>query len=131
LSLSSLARASWVHVLFAFLAMGGWAAFANRGHPPAEALRAGLVQGLLSAGLTLGIKRGLEALHQRMRAPAAVLAPPVISCACVLALLVIAHRLAGTPEIWVTIAVPFSVSSAYAFIYTAGLELRARRARAA
>lgn len=131
MSLSSLARASWVHMLFAFLAMGGWAMFANPGHPPPEALRAGLVQGLLSAGLTFGIKRGLEAMHRRMRGAAAMFAPPSISCITVLVLLLGAHTLAGTPEIWATIAVPFAVSSTYAFVYIAGLELRARRARAA
>ena len=129
MSLSSLARASWVHVLFAFLAMGGWAMFANRGHPPAEMLRAGLVQGLLSAALTFGIKRGLEALHRRMSGLAALLAPPLISCVTVLALLVGAHALAGTPEIWATIAVPFTVSTIYAFVYTAGLDRGARRLR--
>ncbi len=106
---------------FAFLAMGGWALWANHNHGLARAVPAGMVQGALSAGLTFGIKRGLEALHRRMNGPAALLLPPLISCAAVFTILVGAHTLAGTPEIWATIAVPFAVSSTYAFVYTAGL----------
>lgn len=114
-------------MLFAFLAMGGWAVFANRGSGPGHALKAGLVQGLLSAGLTFLIKRGLEAPFRRLTGPLALILPPALSCALVLCLLVSAHTLAGTPEIWVTIAAPFAVSSTYAFVYTASLSrLRAR-----
>ncbi len=127
LSLSRLARASWVHVAFAFLAMGGWAFWVNHGHGLDHAARAGLVQGTLSAGLTFGIKRGLETLFRRLSGVTALLLPPVLSCICVLALLVGAHTLAGTPEIWATIAVPFTVSSTYAFIYTASLAAVRRR----
>ena len=131
LSLSRLARASWTHVAFAFLAMGGWAFWINRNHGLGHAGAAALVQGTLSAGLTFGIKRGLEALFGRLTGPVALLGPPVLSCACVLALLVAAHTLAGTPEIWATIAVPFTVSSTYAFVYTAGLAAARRKAGAA
>jgi len=127
LSLSRLARASWVHVSFAFLAMGGWAFWANRSHGLGHALPAALLQGTISAGLTFGIKRGLEALFRRLQGPIALLAPPILSCGAVLALLVSAHRLAGTPEIWATIAVPFAVSSTYAFVYTASLALARKR----
>ena len=130
MSLSRLARASWVHVLIAFLAMGGWALFANRAHGTAAAIRAGLLQGVMSAALTFAIKRGLEAMHRRLTGAAALIVPPVASCIAVLALLLCAHMLAGTPEIWATIAVPFTVSTTYAFIYTFGLEMRARRSEA-
>ena len=130
LSLSSLARASWVHVAFAFLAMGGWAFFANRNHGLDHAARAALLQGTISAALTFGIKRGLEALHGRLQGLAALLAPPILSCVSVFVLLVGAHTLAGTPEIWATIAVPFAVSSTYAFVYTGSLTAARRRAEA-
>ena len=130
LSMTSLARASWVHVLFAFLAMGGWAAFANRTHGFDHAARAGLVQGAVSAALTFGIKRGLEALFARLRGPLALIGPPLLSCSLVFVLLVSVHTLAGTPEIWATIAVPFAVSSTYAFVYTASLAAARRRAEA-
>ena len=115
-----------MHVAFAFLAMGGWAMWANRGHGLEHAVPAGLVQGTLSAGLTFGIKRGLEAMVQRLSGIAALVVPPVVSCCAVLALLVGAHTLAGTPEIWTTIAVPYAVSSTYASVYTAGLVRAAR-----
>jgi len=36
-----------------------------------------------------------------------------------LILLVVAHRLAGTHELWSTISIPYAASSAYAWIYTA------------
>jgi hypothetical protein len=42
-----LARSSPLHVAFAFVAMGGWGAFANRGHGPQAMLLAGLVQGAI------------------------------------------------------------------------------------
>ncbi len=121
LSLSRLARASWVHVAFAFLAMGGWAVWVNHTHGATHAMIAGLVQGTLSACLTFGIKRALEAMARRLTGMTALLLPPLVTCGSVFALLVGAHTLAGTPEIWATIAVPFAVSSTYAFVYTASL----------
>ena len=127
LSLSRLARASWTHVAFAFLAMGGWAFWINHSHGAVHAATAALVQGTLSAGLTFGIKRGLEALFSRLSGLTALLLPPVMGCVCVLGILVGAHTLARTPEIWATIAVPFTVSSTYAFVYTAGLAATRRR----
>lgn len=127
MSIAKLARASWVHVAFAFLAMGGWAVFANRAHPGGEALTAGLVQGTISALITLVLKRFLEVLSARLSGPAAYLAPPTLSCAAILVLLVGVHTLAGTPEVWATIAVPFAVSSIYAWVYTA-VVVRGRRA---
>jgi hypothetical protein len=47
----------------------------------------------------------------------------------VLALLVAAHRLAGTRELWSTIALPYAASSAYAWIYVV-LVVRRRSAPA-
>jgi hypothetical protein len=128
-ALAVLARSSAVHVAFAFLAMGGWALFANRAHPAGAMLLAGLVQGAISAAITLALKRALEAMAARLGGAAAFIVPPAITCVVVLAVLVGAHRLAGTPEIWATIAVPYAVSSAYAWIYTASLVLAAGRSR--
>ena len=123
----ALAGSSIVHVLFAFLAMGGWALFANRAHSGGAMLLAGLVQGTISASITLALKRALEAMAGRLGGPAAFIVPPAITCIVVLAVLVAVHRLAGTPEIWATIAVPYAVSSSYAWIYTASLVVAARR----
>jgi len=41
--LARLMRSSVVHVAFAFVAMGSWAAFANRAHPMPAPLHAGLL----------------------------------------------------------------------------------------
>jgi len=119
------------HVAFAFLAMGGWAVFANGSHGPQRALLAGLVQGTLSGLLTLGLKRFLEAAVARLPDLMAATIPPILTCAGVLALLLTAHRLAGTPNVWVTISVPYAVSSSYAWIYSLMLVLGRRRAAAA
>ncbi len=129
LSFSTLARSSWAHVAFAFVAMGGWALFANRAHGLPRAIPAALLQGTLSAALTFGIKRGLEDRFRRLEGITALVVPPVLSCSIVLALLVGAHTLARTPEVWATIAVPYAVSSTYAVVYTAGLWIARRRER--
>jgi hypothetical protein len=112
-------RSTPVHVAFAALAMGGWALLANRGHPPADALRAAGAQGVLSGVITLILKRALEAMAARLSGRAARLFPPCITAVVILGVLVLVHRLIGTPEILRTIAVPWSVSTVYAFAYTA------------
>jgi multisubunit Na+/H+ antiporter MnhB subunit len=120
------ATSTLAHVGFAFLAMGGWALFANREHAPGQALLSGLVQGTISALLTLGLKKFLEWFNARLSGPAALAAPPLITAATILAILATAHTLAGTPEIAATIAVPFTVSTSYAIIYNWGLWRRRR-----
>lgn len=115
-------RSTPAHVAFAFVVMGGWAAFANREHGPAAMVPAFLTQGLLSGLLTLLIKRGLEWGHARLSGPSGRLLPPTVSCLTVAAVLTGAHAMAGTPEILATIAVPWTVSTLYAFTYVASLE---------
>jgi hypothetical protein len=117
-SLAALARSSVVHVAFAFLAMGAWAVFANRTAGLSHALVAGLVQGALSGGITLGLKRFLEASSARLTGIWALIAPPAISCTVILALLLGAHILAGTRNVFATISLPYAVSSTYAWVYT-------------
>ena len=127
-AVAGLARSGVVHGAVAFLAMGGWAAFANRGHGSEAMALAGAVQGAISCVITLILKRSLEAMFARLGGAAAVAVPPMVTMAVVLAALLTIHRLAGTPEIWATIAVPYGVSSTYAWIYTATLAMAARRA---
>ena len=43
--------------------MGGWAFYANSGHPMPKPLLAGLVQGALSGAITYALKRTLDALR--------------------------------------------------------------------
>ncbi|QND48121.1 hypothetical protein HB780_21030 [Rhizobium lusitanum] len=113
----ALAGSSVVHLLFAFLAMGGWAVFANRMHPMPRPVIAGLVQGILSACLTLFLKSVIDALSKRFRGLAALWAPPLIACLGSSGILVTIHALSGTPEIVKTIAVPLLVSTSYATLY--------------
>ena len=127
-AVAGLARSGAVHGAFAFLAMGAWAAFANRSHGPAAMAMAGVIQAAISCAITLILKRSLEAMFARLRGPAAVIAPPTVTMAVVLAVLVTIHTLAGTPEVWATIAVPYTVSSSYAWIYTLTLRRMANAA---
>jgi hypothetical protein len=101
--------------------MGGWALFANRGHGLAAAMAPALAQGVMSGLITLVLKRALEAMRGRFPGLAAYAVPPAITAAVILAVLVAVHRLVGTPEIAHTIAVPWSVSTLYAILYTAAL----------
>lgn len=117
-------RSTALHAGFAVLAMGGWAAFANRHHGTGAVLAAFLVQGVLSGMITVVMKRGLEAGHARLHGLAARLLPPLASCLLIVGLLTAVHAAAGTPEILRTIAVPWSVSTLYAFVYVASLERR-------
>lgn len=122
-----LMRSSIVHVAFAFLAMGSWAAFANRAHPMPAPLQAGLIQGALSAGITLLLKRSIEGLSRRFTGITALLAPPVIAGLASASLLTVIHTVAGTPEIGRTIAVPLTVATSYAALYNFSL-WRSRKA---
>ncbi|MBB5660064.1 hypothetical protein [Brevundimonas halotolerans] len=118
---TSLFRSTAVHVALGGLAMGSWAAFANRDHPLPDLLLAALVQGALSALITLIMKRGLEAGFRCLDGLAARLVPPLVSCLTIAGVLFCAHTLAGTPEVWATLAVPWTVSTTYAFVYVASL----------
>ena len=110
-------QSSLTHVLFAFCAMGSWAVFANWAHPMPKPIYAGLLQGTMSAIITFFLKRTIETLQTKFSRKPAVWAPPLIACTASLFVLVMAHILAGTPEVFKTIALPFSVAASYATIY--------------
>ena len=110
-----------VHVLFAFLAMGGWAVFANRAHAVPQPLYSGFLQGALSACLTLFLKSAIDALSRRFTGITRFWVPPLIACLGSASLLTALHALIGTPEIAKTIAVPLLVSTSYASIYNYSL----------
>ena len=115
-------RSTTLHVAFAFLAMGGGAAFANDQHGAGAMQLAFIVQGSLSGLITLVMKRGLELGHARLNGLAARLLPPLVSCTAIFALLFLVHALSGTPEVLRTLALPWTVSTVYAFAYVASLE---------
>jgi len=123
-------KSSLVHVAFGFLLMGGWALFANRAHGWQGAWLPALAQGTVSGALTGGLKKTLEALDGRLAGGLAYIVPPAVTAGSILVLLVLVHRLIGTPELVATIAFPWSVSTLYAIVYNAGL-VRARRRSAA
>ena len=75
------------------------------------------------------LKKTLEALDGKIAGPLAFVVPPAVTAGSILALLVLVHRLIGTPELVATIAFPWSLSTLYAIVYNAGL-VRARRSAA-
>ncbi|SON56992.1 hypothetical protein HDIA_3451 [Hartmannibacter diazotrophicus] len=115
------AQSSPVHMAVAFAAMGGWAIWVNSAHPMPRPIIVGLVQGCLSALITLFLKRMIEAMARQLSGSAALLLPPLAAMLCSLVLLVTIHRLAGTPEIALTIALPLSVTTVYAALYNFAL----------
>ena len=121
----SLAQNKAVHALGGFLLMGSWAAFANRGHAMPAPLIAGVVQGLLTATITLFLKAVIEAIFQRSTSLLRFLLPPLSAFLISLVLLTAIHRIAGTPEVLTTIAVPITVSTLYACLYTIALSRNA------
>lgn len=115
------ARSSAVHMAVAFIAMGGWAAFANSAHPMPGPLIAGVVQGTLSALITLFLKRMIEALSAKYPGSVGSWLPPLVAVLSSLILLSSVHWLAGTPEIVRTMAVPLSVTAVYSTVYNLAL----------
>lgn len=122
-------RSSAAHMMVAFMAMGSWAAFANVAHPMPRPLIAGVVQGVLSALITLFLKRMIEALSARYPGGVGRWLPPLAAVLFSLTLLSIVHWLAGTPEIARTIVVPLSVTAVYATVYNLALWRGASKTR--
>jgi hypothetical protein len=115
-------------MLVAFLLMGSWAFWANRLHPMPRPFFAGVVQGILSAALTLFLKSAVDGLLARFSGLLRYVAPPLIAFVGSATLLVVVHFLSGTPEILQTIAVPLLVSGGYVTIYNAAMVGRAAAA---
>lgn len=126
----SLAANTVFHVALAFVGLGGWAVFANRFHPLMDALGAGLLQGAISGTLTIFLKKGLERMSAMFFGArksgtghniAALIAPPILTATTIFGILFTAHTLAHTPEVFATIAVPWTVSTIYAILYNTRL----------
>ena len=120
----ALADRTWAHMSAGFLLMGGWAMFANRSHPMPAPLIAGLLQGVLTATITLGLKRMQEALIARLPGWPGLVAPPLATLAISFTTLFTIHSLARTPEVLATLAVPTTIATLYAIAYTARLKGR-------
>ena len=114
----SLLQNKAVHGAGGFLLMGGWAVYANRAHEMPGPLVAGLVQGLLTAVITLFLKRVIEHIFRHSVGWQRFARPPLAAFVISVALLTIVHTIAGTPSLLATISVPITVSTVYAFLYT-------------
>ncbi|HEY2774810.1 MAG TPA: hypothetical protein VGK20_12255 [Candidatus Binatia bacterium] len=119
MTVSEIARKTPVHVGSAVVIMGSWAFFTNHAAGTAAAMKAAAVQACASALFTFTLKRSLEWMSQRMQGIAAYIVPPAACSLLVLAILLAAHWLAGTPRIWATISIPYVASASYAWIYAA------------
>ena len=124
---ASLLKRTSVHVIFAFVAMGSWAFYANIAHPTPTPLIAGMVQGIISAALTLFLKGSVDWMRPRFSYTLGYFMPALIAVCASAALLITAHSVAGTPEITTTIAVPLMVSSLYIFTYNIMRQLGTRQ----
>ena len=114
----SLLQNKALHGAGGFLLMGGWAVFANRAFEMPAPLIAGVVQGLLTALITLFLKRIIEGIFHRTAGWPRFILPPVVACLISIALLSVIHSIAGTPALLATLSVPVTVSTLYAFFYT-------------
>ncbi|KAJ54305.1 membrane protein [Actibacterium mucosum KCTC 23349] len=114
----SLMQSKLVHGAGGFILMGGWAFFANRSYALPAPLIAAVVQGVLSAVITLGLKAMIERIFQRSNGWRRFILPPLAAFAVSVTLLSVVHSLAGTPALLATIAVPLTVSTLYACFYT-------------
>ncbi len=113
----SLLRSRLVHMAGGFVLMGGWAVFANAGHPMPTPVIAGLVQGALSAGITLVLKSVIERLQPHISGTPGLILPPLACAAVSVTVLSLVHRAVGTPEIAATLALPVTVATSYAALY--------------
>ena len=98
--------------------MGSWAVFANRAHEMPAPLVAGLVQGVLTATITLFLKRIIEGIFHRTRGGLRFVLPPLTAFLISAVLLTVIHTFAQTPAVLATISVPLTVSTLYALLYT-------------
>lgn len=114
----SLLRSNLAHMASGFALMGGWAALAHASYPFATQIKAGLIQGALTALITLGLKRLVETLSAQLSGRLGFVLPPLAACAVSVSLLYTIHTVVGTPEVWTTLALPSTVATIYAALYT-------------
>lgn len=121
----SLLQSKAVHGIGGFLLMGSWAVFANRSFEMPAPLIAGLVQGVLTAMITIFLKHIIEWIFHRTGGWPQLLLPPISAFCVSLLLLTSIHTFAGTPALLATISIPLTVSTLYAFLYTITLKRNA------
>ncbi|KUZ26765.1 hypothetical protein [Burkholderia territorii] len=116
-------RRSALASLGAMCVQGTWATYANHAFGPWIAGRAAVVQGICSFGMTYAVTRLIEWSVVRFRTDAPTLRAAktiVLAIGWMLGVQVLAHWLAGTPHIAVTIAPAASLGAIYCTVYTIG-----------
>lgn len=119
--IARLSQSSIFHCAGALLMMASWAYFANSAHPFPKPVYAAIVQGSLSALITLVLKTFIERLSQALSGITSLIIPPFAASLTSFTLLSTVHYMASTPEIWLTIAIPFSIATLYAISYNFAL----------
>ena len=119
--LNSIFRSKVLHATAGFFLMGSWAAYANSEYQMPAPLVAGIVQGTLTASITLLLKRIVELVSTCVTGPARLFLSPLATGVVSLLILTAVHKIAGTAEIVTTISFPVMVSVSYAAIYAGAL----------
>ncbi|WP_107496320.1 hypothetical protein [Thalassobius sp. I31.1] len=107
-----------VHSLAGMCLMGGWAAWSNSDFPMPTPLIAGLAQGGLTGVITFLMHRVISRVFT---ASTCWLCAAIAGMATSASFLICGHLIAATPAFWQTIALPFSVASAYALSFAYSL----------
>jgi hypothetical protein len=113
------------------LLFGGWALWMNADHGWRAALTAGATQTFASFTTTFFIALVMEGLAATTPDPRGKFVRAFLGSILVAGPYMIAlHWLAGTPDLWATLSVPFATGGAFGFAYSANL-MRAARSAAA
>jgi len=96
---------------------GLWAIYANRGHDLAHVARAASTQFVLSSCSTALLTLLIELVLARGRSAAHLVGAAIGPHACMVALFIALHGLAGTPNIVTTIAPSASIGLVFSIAY--------------
>ncbi|CAN0620813.1 conserved membrane protein of unknown function [Burkholderia multivorans] len=127
------AQRSLLASIGAMCLQGAWAAYANHAFGPWVAGRAAVVQGACSFGMTYAVTRLIEWLVMAFRANRQALRVAktvVLAVAWMIGMQTLAHWLAGTPHIAITIAPAATLGTIYCTVYTLGRVALDKRAPA-
>lgn len=112
----------------AFLVYGGWAAYTNWEYGLTISLVSAFTQGTISFLVTAFLTLILEHIFHSIDSAALRFIVTALGAQTVVALMTFtAHYIVGTPEILITMAPSFVVSSIYCILYTTGLHIRDRQ----
>ena len=111
------------------LLFGGWALWMNLDHGWPPALAAAGAQTFASFTTTFFIALVMEGLAGTTPDPRGKFVRAFVGSIAVAGPYMIAlHWIAGTPDLWATLSVPFATGGAFGFAYSANLMRTARRA---